>query len=34
MSEVEHNIRPLQEEILKIFKVFAARCEKCGLDIG
>lgn len=31
MSEVEYNIRPLQEEVLKIFKVGAARCEKCGL---
>ena len=28
MSEVKYNIRPLQEEVLKIFKVFAAICEK------
>ena len=31
MSEVKYNIRPLQEEVMKIFKVFSARCEKCGL---
>lgn len=31
MSELEYNIRPLQEEVLKIFKVFAAICEKHGL---
>ena len=31
MSEVKYNIRPLQEEVLKIFKVFAAICEKHGL---
>lgn len=31
MSEVKYNIRPLQEQILKIFKVFAAICEKHGL---
>ena len=31
MSEVKYNIKPLQEEVLKIFKVFAAGCEKCGL---
>ena len=27
MSELEYNIRPLQEEALKIFKAFAAICE-------
>ncbi len=27
MSELKYNIRPLQEEALKIFKVFAAICE-------
>ena len=32
MSEVEYNIRPLQEEVLKIFKVFAAICDKHGLE--
>ena len=32
MSEVKYNIRPLQEAVLEIFKVFAARCEKCGLE--
>ena len=31
MSELEYNIRPLQEEALKIFKVFAAICDKHGL---
>lgn len=31
MSELKYNIRPLQEEVLKIFKVFAAICEKHGL---
>ena len=31
MSEVKYNIKPLQEEVLKIFKVFAAICEKHGL---
>ena len=32
MSEVKYNIRPLQEEILKIFKGFAAMGEKYGLE--
>ena len=31
MSEVKYNIRPLQEEVLKIFKVYSAICEKHGL---
>ena len=31
MSEVKYNIRPLQKEVLKIFKIFAAICEKHGL---
>ena len=28
MSEVKYNIRPVQEEILKIFKVFVTSGEK------
>ena len=31
MKDLKYNIRPLQEEALKIFKVFAAICEKHGL---
>ena len=33
MSEVKYNIRPLQEEALKIFKVFAAICKKHELRL-
>ena len=32
MSEVEYNIRPLQEDVLKIFKGFATMGEKYGLE--
>ena len=32
MSEGKYNIRPLQEEVLKIFKGFAALGEKYGLE--
>lgn len=32
MAEVEDNIRPVQEEILKIFKVFVTSGEKNGLS--
>ena len=31
MMELKYNIRPLQDEALKIFKIFAAICERHGL---